>query len=296
MPTVLVTGASTGIGRATALRLAGAGWTVLAGVRTPEAAERLLANAGGGEVGVTGRGETDGASRSGGRLVPITLDIVDHDHVAQVTDLVEEHAGGFLDALVNNAGVAVGGPIELLPLERVREQMEVNFFGHLAVTQALLPALRRAHGRIVLISSIGGRVTTPFMAPYHASKYAIEALGDALRIELGRSHIQVALVEPGSIATPIWGKGGPQIESLEIPAELREQYGHVPAAMERVLRDTERRGIPPERVAATIEHALRARRMHARYLVGRDAQMMVWAKRLLPAHLLDRLIARALHV
>jgi NAD(P)-dependent dehydrogenase (short-subunit alcohol dehydrogenase family) len=275
MPTALITGASTGIGRATALRLAGSGWTVLAGVRKTTDGEALVA-------------------AGGERIVPITLDVTDAAQIAAAVDAVGEH--GRLDALVNNAGIGFGGPLELIPIEALRNQLEVNVLGPVAVTQALLPALRRARGRIVFVSSVGGRVAMAFTAPYAASKHAIEAIGDALRVELRSSNVQVALVEPGSVTTPIWDKSRAQGDGLSVPAELTEQYGHVPAAMNKVLQDTERRGIPPEQVAETIERALTARRMKGRYLIGRDAKAMLLAKRLLPDHVFDRVARRALGV
>jgi NAD(P)-dependent dehydrogenase (short-subunit alcohol dehydrogenase family) len=288
MPTVLISGASTGIGRATALRLAASGWSVLAGVRSGAAGEELAAQA-----------STDGRAegRTGGRVVPVELDITNPAQVAAAAGLVHERTGeAGLDALVNNAGVALGGPVEMLTLAQLREQFEVNFFGHVAVTKALLGALRRARGRLVLISSIGGRITTPYMSPYNASKYALEALGDSLRVELASSHIQVALIEPGSIATPIWDKGNELIDGIAVPAELQQYYGHVPSAMEKTLRSTAKRGIPPERVAQTIESALGARRMRARYLVGVDAHMMLWLSRVLPDRALDRVLRRAVGI
>jgi NAD(P)-dependent dehydrogenase (short-subunit alcohol dehydrogenase family) len=276
MPTALITGASTGIGRATALHLAGAGWTVFAGVRKIADGEALMAD--GGE-----------------RVEPIVLDVTDPAQVAAALERVNEH-GGRLDALINNAGIGYGGPLELIPIGDLRNQLEVNVLGPVAVTQALLPALRRARGRVVLVSSIGGLVAMAFTAPYAASKHAIEAIGDALRVELRSSHVQVALIEPGSVATPIWDKSRAQGEGLSVPPELVDQYGHVPAAMNKVLRDTERRGVPPEQVAKTIEHALTARRMKARYVIGRDARAMLIAKRLLPDHVFDRVARRALGV
>ncbi len=276
MPVALISGASTGIGSATALRLAGSGWTVLAGVRDPAAAERLVKD--GGE-----------------RVLPLILDITDPAQIAQAAARVSER-GGALDALINNAGIAVSGPLELVALDELRRAFDVNFFGHVAMAQALLPALRRARGRIVLTSSIGGLVCTPFAAPYCASKYALEAVGDALRVELRSSGVQVTLIEPGSVATPIWEKGRANAESLSVPPELQEQYGHVPAAMARVQVETGKRGVAPEQVAATIERALGARRMRARYLVGRDAHAMLLAKRLVPDLLLDRIFRRGLGV
>ncbi len=283
MPTVLITGASTGIGRATALRLAAAGWTVFAGVRDPAASERLLAEA------------------VAGQVIPLTLDVTDAGQIEQARARVQEEsarAGGSqgvrLDALVNNAGIGVGGPLELVSPEDLRMQFEVNVFGQVAVTRALLPALRAARGRIVLLSSIGGRVSVPYNGPYAASKHAIEALGDALRGELYSSNIHVSLVEPGSVKTPIWSKARDTADGLEIPPELQEQYGRVPAAFAKVLTDTERRGVSPEQVAATIERALTARRPRARYLVGRDARGMVIAHALLPSGAFDRVLRRVL--
>jgi NAD(P)-dependent dehydrogenase (short-subunit alcohol dehydrogenase family) len=278
----LVTGASSGIGHATALRLAGAGWTVLAGVRDVEVGERLAAH------------------EPSGRLRALELDVTDDAHVAAAAALVDEQGpggtGGRLDALVNNAGVGFGGPLELLPAQDLRTQFDVNVFAQVAVTQALLPALRRARGRIVFVSSIGGRVAMGFTAPYAASKHALEAIGDALRVELYRSHVQVALIEPGSVATPIWDKGRAIAASMDIPPEFEQFYGNVPAAMDKVMSDTARRGVPAELVAATIERALSARRMRARYVVGRDARVMLALRALLPDRAFDRVARLALHV
>jgi NAD(P)-dependent dehydrogenase (short-subunit alcohol dehydrogenase family) len=282
VPLALITGASTGIGRATALRLADHGWSVLAGVRNPAAGESLV------------------AARPGGGIVALNLEVTDAAQIADAAELLASQQGastsGGLDALINNAGIGVGGPLEIVSEQDLRRQFDVNVFGQVAVTKALLPALRRARGRIVFTSSIGGRVATPFTAPYGASKHAIEAFGDALRVELHSSGVQVCLVEPGSVATPIWDKGRAEADRLTIPPELVEQYGKVPAAMEKALRDTASRGVPAELVAATIEKALTARTMPARRLVGRDAKGMLLAKRLLPDHMFDRLIRRALGV
>jgi NAD(P)-dependent dehydrogenase (short-subunit alcohol dehydrogenase family) len=279
VPTALITGASTGIGRATALRLAGAGWTVLAGVRDPAAGASLLTEA------------------SGGRIVPVSLDVTDEGQVAQAAAVVEEQAGaGGLDALINNAGIGIGGPLELVSAEDLRRQFDVNVFAQVEVTKAMLPALRRAGGRIAFVSSIGGRVAMAFTAPYAASKHAIEAFGDALRVELRTSGVQVTLIEPGSVATPIWDKSKAESERVSVPPELQAQYGHVPAAMDKVLADTERRGVPPEQVADTILRALTSSRMKARYVVGRDAKVMLAVRRMMPDHVFDALARRALGV
>ena len=283
MAVALITGASTGIGRATTLRLARGGWTVLAGVRDSAAGEQLAREPG-----------TDG------RVIPLPLDVTDAAQIADAAARVQQLSAqngspaARLDALVNNAGIGVGGPLEIITPEEMRKQFDVNVLAQVAVTQAMLPALRRAHGRIVFLSSIGGIVATPFLAPYAASKHAIEAIADSLRIELDSSNVQVALVEPGSVATPIWDKGRAEAERTIVPPELQAEYGHVPAAMDRVIEQTARRAIPPEEVAATIDRALAATRMRARYLVGRDARMMLMLRRVLPDRAFDRMMRRAL--
>ena len=276
VPLALITGASTGIGRATALRLARGGWTVLAGVRD-EAAGGSLAS-----------------EDASGRIVPLALDVTNAGQVEAAVASVAEQSGastpGGLDALVNNAGIGLGGPLEVLSDGEWRRQFDVNFFAQIAVTRAMLPALRRASGRIVFVSSIGGRVAMGFNGPYAASKHAIEAVGDALRVELHSSGVQVALIEPGSVATPIWDKSRAEADRLAIPPELQEQYGNVPAAMDKVLADTAGRGIAPDAVAGAIEKALSARRMPSRVLVGRDAKAMLLARRLLPDRVFDRIV------
>jgi NAD(P)-dependent dehydrogenase (short-subunit alcohol dehydrogenase family) len=270
MPSVLITGASTGIGHATAVRLASSGWKVFAGVRSERAGASL-------------------AAAGGEHVIPLILDITESTQIAQVAQRVGDE-GGVLDALVNNAGIGIGGPLEVLDEEDWRRQFDVNFFAQIAVTRALLPALRAARGRIAFISSIGGRVAMGFNGPYAASKHAIEAVGDALRVELHSSGIQVALIEPGAVATPMWGKGRGEADRLKIPPELSAQYGKVPAAIDKVLADTARRGIAPEVVAQAIEKALTAPRMPSRVLVGRDAKAMLFARRLLPDLVFDRIV------
>jgi len=185
---VLITGASTGIGRATALRLDAAGWRVFAGVRKEEDAAALS------EAGSE-------------RLMPLILDITGAGQIAAAAARVEAESAAGLDGLVNNAGVAIPGPLETLAIEDFRRQVEVNMTAHVAVTQALLPAVRAATGRIVFISSIGGRVALPLTGAYHAAKFGIEAVGDVFRQELRPWGISVSIVEPGSIDTPIWERG-----------------------------------------------------------------------------------------
>jgi NAD(P)-dependent dehydrogenase (short-subunit alcohol dehydrogenase family) len=270
----LVTGASTGIGRASALRLDRGGWRVFAGVRREADAEDLRAAA-------------------SERLVPLILDITDAGQIAAAAQRIGEEGGGGLDGLVNNAGVAIPGPLETLPIEEFRRQIEVNLTGHVAVTQAMAPAIRRARGRIVFISSIGGRIAFPLTGAYHAAKFGIEAVGDVFRQELRPWGISVSIVEPGSIDTPIWERGERTAEELAHP-QREALYGGAIESYRKVVRQLAERGIAPEKVAATIEHALDAGRPRARYLVGIDAKVQARLKPFLPAPLFDRVIARAM--
>ncbi len=279
MSTFLVTGASTGIGRATALRLDRAGHRVLATVRREEDGSAL-------------------AEAASERLEPVILDVTDRESTAAAAERLD---GGDsrLDGLVNNAGTAIAGPLELLPIDDFREQLEINLVGQVAVTQAMLPALRRARGRIVFVSSIGGRVAFPFNAPYHASKWAIEAVGESLRNELRPWGIEVSLVEPGAVATPIWAKGQARadefLDSSGPGEEAARLYGARLAAFRAQVRATAERGIDPDEVAAAIEHALTAERPRTRYLVGRDAKIQARVRRLIPDRLYDRIVASQLH-
>jgi NAD(P)-dependent dehydrogenase (short-subunit alcohol dehydrogenase family) len=272
----VVTGSSTGIGRACALDLDRLGFKVFAGVRGDEAGERL-------------RREASGA------LEPLILDVTDPEHVARAADRVSREAGDGLAGLVNNAGIGVGGPLEVIPVSDFRRQIEVNLIGQVAVTQAFIPMLRRARGRLVFISSIGGLLVTPFMSPYHASKFGIEAVGDALRMELRPFGVKVSIVEPGAIATPIWEKGSATAKEVRgsLSAEGEKLYGRSLARAEEMLGQNAERGAPPEKVARVVVHALTARRPRTRYLVGADARTMATLKRVLPDRVRDRLVARA---
>lgn len=180
---VLVTGSSTGIGRATAARLDRAGFSVFAGVRNRGDAEALEAEA-------------------SDRLEPVILDVTDEATILATRERIDQVTGGRLHGLVNNAGVVVGGPVETMDLDALRRQLEVNLVGQVAVTQQMLPLLREAGGRVVLMSSVGGRMSLPYLSAYHASKFALEAIGDALRMEAKPFGVGVSLVEPGSIRTP----------------------------------------------------------------------------------------------
>lgn len=273
---VVVTGTSTGIGRAVALRLAREGFAVFAGVRREEDGASL-------------RDEAEGS------IEPVLLDVTSAGSVADAATQVREGCGGRLAGLVNNAGVAVAGPLEVLPIDDFRRQIEVNLTGQVAVTQAMLPMLREATGRIVLISSIGGRLATPFMGAYHAAKFGLEAVGDSLRQEVSPFGVDVVIVEPGTIATPIWTKGADEAVAKRelLGAEGEALYGKSLDQVEKVARRSGERGIPPEKVADTVLHALTTGRPRTRYQVGLDSKVGTRVRRLVPDRLMDRLIARA---
>ncbi len=272
---MVVTGASSGIGRATAEALGATGFHVLAGVRSDADGDRV-----GGAVGVE----------------PVIVDITRPDDVSALAERVGELAGvRGLSALVNNAGIAVNAPVETLPMAEWRRQFEVNFFGQVAVTQALLPALLGGSGRVVNVSSIGGRVAGPTFGAYAASKFALEAMSDALRREVAPLGVDVIVIEPGSVATPIWDKGTSTAVDLAESTDpaLRERYADLEAAMLKRAEAMARGGIPPEAAASVIVRAIRARRPRARYLVGRDAKVAARVARFLPDRLLDALLARS---
>jgi len=280
MRSALITGASTGIGRATALRLDAAGWRVYAGVRRREDAEAL--------------GEA--ASE---RLVPLILDVTDAGQIAAAAGRIEaESEGRGLDGLVNNAGIAVPGPLETLPLEDFRRQVEVNLTAQVAVTQAVLPLIRSARGRIVFIASIGGRIAFPLNGAYHAAKFGVEAVGDVFRQELRPWGISVSIVEPGSIDTPIWERGARNADEIEARAHPNQEalYGKAIESFRGVVEELAARGIPPEKVAKAIAHALEASRPRTRYLVGLDAKLQARLKVIVPARTFDRIVARMMHL
>ena len=285
--TVVITGCSTGIGEACALRLDAAGWRVFAGVRREEDAGRL-------------------ASRASGRLEPVIVDVTDAASIARASETVKARlAGARLTGLVNNAGIAIAAPLEHIPIDDFRRQLDVNVVGQLAVTQAFLPLLRAGPagpagraGRIVLIGSIAGRLTVPFLGPYSASKFALEAMADALRVELQPWNLHVSLVEPGSIATPIWKKGAEQGNRMQsrLGPGVTEQYGVALDAIRRVAAATASRGIPADAVARVVEHALTSPSPKTRYLVGADARQRAWIAKLVPDRLRDALLTRVLGI
>jgi NAD(P)-dependent dehydrogenase (short-subunit alcohol dehydrogenase family) len=270
---VLVTGASSGIGKACAVRLARGGWRVLAGVRRLEDGDRL-------------------AGEAPERLEPVLLDVTDASSIAAAAERLGD---GPLHGLVNNAGIALGLPLELLPLDELRRQLEVNLVGQVAVTQALLPHLRRGPGRIVNVGSIAGRSALPFLGAYAASKHAFEAVTDSLRVELRPFGIEVAIVEPGTIATQIWETAAETSRGLaaDLPAETLALYAERTAAFREAAAAAASRAEPAENVAKIIEHALTSARPRTRYRVGRDAARRAWVERL-PDRLRDRVYERVL--
>jgi NAD(P)-dependent dehydrogenase (short-subunit alcohol dehydrogenase family) len=217
----------------------------------------------------------------------LVFDVTDGEAVAVAVGALAE-----LDALVDNAGVAVAGPLELLAPEELTRQLDVNVVGQLRVTQAALPALRRSHGRIVLVGSIAGRSALPFLGAYAMSKFALEAMADALRVELAPWGIEVAIVEPGTIDTPIWRK--PQRRVEDFPPEAVELYGERVERLRRLAASrSQTQAAPVSTVAEAIEHALTAGRPRTRYLVGPDAKRRARVQ-LLPDRLRDRVLVRFL--
>jgi NAD(P)-dependent dehydrogenase (short-subunit alcohol dehydrogenase family) len=271
--TVVITGASTGIGRATALRLARAGFAVLAGVRREEDGADLRAQ--------------------DGRIEPVLVDVTD---AGQIASLATRVGGAPLAGLVNNAGIAVAGPLEGVPIDLVRRQYEVNVFGLLAVTQALLDPIRAGQGRIVNIGSIGGRINTPFVGPYSSSKAAVRSLSAALRRELRPWDIRVALVEPGALDTPIWRKGeeGSQAVIDALPDRVRSLYARPLQTLVAATRKIAANASSADDAAQAIEHALTAERPKAVYTVGRRAKIQGALHSVLPARTFDALVARAM--
>ena len=269
---VLVTGASTGIGYATSALLAREGFTVFAGVRSGGDHERLSAIPG---------------------IAPLQLDVTDAEAIRDAAHIVHEN-GSPLRAVVNNAGIVVPGPLEFLPIDELRRQFEVNFFGALAVTQAFLPMLRAAKGRIVFMSSVSGQIATAFVGAYSSSKFALEAASDALRMELRSSGVGVSVVQPGNVNTPIWRKGRSGKDELlaRVSAKARDFYGEHLDTLARVSEHQERTGIDPDLVARAVLHAITAKRARARYPVGAPAGWMRRTFTTLPERMRDGILMR----
>jgi NAD(P)-dependent dehydrogenase (short-subunit alcohol dehydrogenase family) len=265
----LVTGASSGIGRATALRLAAAGQHVYAGIRREADGDQLVRAAAGGEV------------------TPVRLDVTQASQIAEAAAAIGEHAAG-LDGLVNNAGYGLAYPVELVPLDAFRRQLDVNVTGQLAVTQAMLPLLRRVAGRIVIVSTVGVRFNPPFAGPLDAAKAALTALADSLRQELAPWGIRVVLVEPASINSGAAGKVSRDAAAAMAAAspQGRALYQATFATMLEVMNHREGNGSPPDVAAVTIVRALTASRPRTVYLTGKDSRRLAVLS-ILPTPVLD---------
>jgi NAD(P)-dependent dehydrogenase (short-subunit alcohol dehydrogenase family) len=272
---VVITGASTGIGRASALELDSLGFHVFAGVRREQDAQDLRAER--------------------ATLEPVNIDVTDDDSIEAARDHVAAAVGDRgLAGLVNNAGIAVPGPLEHLPLDEIRRQLEVNLIGQIAVTQAFLPLLRKARGRIVNIGSIGGRVALPLLGPYAASKHAMEGISDSLRRELRPWGIEVSLIRPGPIATEIWDRGNASADELleKMPA-AGEHYGPAIQAARKFAEQRTREAVPASTVGEVVAHAMTAERPRTRYLVGPRTRVMATMRAVLPDRWFDAMLDRA---
>jgi NAD(P)-dependent dehydrogenase (short-subunit alcohol dehydrogenase family) len=278
-PHVLVTGASSGIGQATALRMAAFGCHVYAGVRKPADGAAL-------------------AEAAAGELTPLLLDVTDPAQITSATEAIAGHVGDAgLAGLVNNAGIGIFGPLELVGIEQFRRQLDVNVTGQLAVTQAVLPMLRRARGRIVMVGSIGTRFTPPFIGPLAASKSALATLSTALRQELAPFDIRVVLIEPGSIRSEAVGKLDAEAQEVlrHVSADGRNLYQEAFLHLVGFFSTLHHKGSPPETVAKTVQHALTTPRPRASYLAGKNARRMALVAAVLPASAQDALRRRLSH-
>ena len=266
-------GTSRGIGHFIATHLAANGWDVFAGVRNEEDATKVKA-----------------ASQ---RITPVILDITNSDHLAALDGSLPER----LDAVVNNAAMAVGGPMEGVMPAELRRLLEVNVVGQLAVTQAVLPRLRRSRGRIVFISSLNGKVSFPLLGAYSASKFALEAAADALRMELKSWDIAVVVVEPAQTETDMWRSAYSFVEEMAaaMPAETRQLYERHLPGLGKVIAMSQKTAVPPAKVAEVVEEALTARRPRTRYVVGVGPKLLLTFATILPAPVRDRLLRLLFH-
>jgi NAD(P)-dependent dehydrogenase (short-subunit alcohol dehydrogenase family) len=276
--TFLITGASTGIGRACALELDRRGFWVFAGVRSQQDSAQLQASA-------------------SERLCPVTIDVSNATQIAATVETVGQRVGrDGLAGLVNNAGIVVPGPLELVPPDEWRRQFEVNVIGQVAVTQAFLPLLRMARGRVVNMSSVNGGMALPYMAPYSATKIALEAITDALRTELRHFGIQVSAIEPGPINTPIWEKSLTLADQMskDVEPTVLSLYEADLAAMRRAVVQTAQGAAPVERVVRAVIHALLAPRPKTRYFLGLRARMPFKILKMVPDRFRDWIIRKAI--
>jgi NAD(P)-dependent dehydrogenase (short-subunit alcohol dehydrogenase family) len=271
MPSVLITGAARGIGRSITEHLAGREWDVIAGVRTEADAVAV-------------------AAANPRRITAVILDVTNDEHIAGLVAALPVR----LDGIVNNAGIAVSGPIETVSTEDWRKQLEVNVIGQLAVTRAVLPWLRESRGRIVFISSVNGRLAMPMVGAYSASKFALEAAADALRMELAQWHISVSLVEPAATDTDMWRTADTMVTETvaALTPEHRALYANHIDGMKKFVRISQRMAGDPAMVSAAVVKALTANRPRARYVVGAGPKAQVALMTNLPAAVRDRLLRK----
>lgn len=271
MPSVLVTGAGRGIGKAIVEHLAATGWDVTAGVRSQSDAAAVT-------------------ELNPQRISAVILDVTDADHLAALPAALPQR----LDAVVNNAGIVVAGPIETLGPEDWRKQFDVNVVGQFAVTRAVLPKLRASRGRAIFISSVNGQLSTPLLGAYAASKFALEAAADALRMEVRPWGVRVAVVEPAQTDTDMWRTADDMVVELEnaMSAEHRTLYDKHIAGMKKFIPMSKKMAVPTSNVVAVVEEALTARRPRARYLVGLGNKFQVSLMTNIPTALSDRIIAK----
>jgi NAD(P)-dependent dehydrogenase (short-subunit alcohol dehydrogenase family) len=271
MPSVLVTGAGRGIGRTIVEHLAAAGWDVVAGVRTEQDADAVT-------------------KLNPQRISSVILDVTDAGNIAALSDALPDR----LDAIVNNAGISVAGPLETVSSEQWRKHLETNVIGQLAVTRAVLPGLRRARGRIVFISSVNGKLSMPLIGAYCASKFALEAAADAMRMELRPWHIPVVVVEPAQTDTDMWRTADTMVEETEaaLTPEHRALYARHIAGLRKMIPMARKLAVPAEKVAAVVEEALTARKPRARYVVGLGPKLQVALMTNLPTWARDQILRR----
>jgi NAD(P)-dependent dehydrogenase (short-subunit alcohol dehydrogenase family) len=273
MRSVLVTGSSSGIGRTTATHLAEVGFKVFAGVRKEQDGKAL--------------------KDASPDITPVIIDVVDQQSIEACAKEISEASPEGLFGLVNNAGISVNAPIEGLPLEELRKQLDVNVIGQIAVTQAFLPQIRKATGRVLFVSSVAARTpAVPFFGPYAASKFALEALADALRLELQPWNLKVSIIEPGAFDTAIWGKGYDDFEDLitTMPEDTKALYDPYMKRGLKIAKMLESRGKDPIEVARAIEDALASDRPKTRYLVGFDARIRAILENPVPDRIRDRVV------
>lgn len=271
---VVISGASSGIGEACAIYLDKLGYQVFAGVRREADGEALK-------------------RKTLERAIPIIFDVTDEASIETAVKTVQlslEPNG--LTGLVNNAGIVTAGPLEFLPISELRKQLEVNVLGQIAVTQAFLPLLRKAKGRVINIGSDYGKVSGPLLGPYCASKFALEALTDALRMELQPWGIAVSIIEVGTVKTPIWNKSIEQTDRIwdRFPEQAKKLYSPTLEAIKKTASKLEQNGLPAEVVAKAVSRALIEKRPKARYVIGLEAKINILLSKIMPERVLDRLI------